>query len=405
MQRVRWFLQQPMHTLNNPPQTSHLAAAHAISFCPAARQLRRRAWLSSTHASGVQPVNGQQLYSSSTSGQPQPAAQPPARILRYAGLAADDFRHPLDQQNTSLMQALPGMDFVAKSLMGPVAEQVLLLENIATSIKTGPNQLPTIHNLLLEAADILQMEPPELYVRQNPTPNAYTLAISGRKPFIVVHTSLLELLTPPELQAVLAHELGHLKCDHGLWLTVANVLAMGTVSLLPIISGTVEDALLRWLRAAELTCDRAALLVAQDPAVVIGALMKLAGGSPAFAHELSVDAFLQQARSYDEATQNSVLGWYLRNAQTRALSHPLPVMRAREVDRWAQGAQFRGLLARNRAYSSTSGNMGSTRASSSSSTIGSAPQSLPAAAASSTAAASTAAAAAAASGSREIKIL
>lgn len=59
-------------------------------------------------------------------------------------------------------------------------------------------------------------------------------------------------------------------------------------------AGTVEDALLRWLRAAELTCDRAALLVAQDPAVVIGALMKLAGGSPAFAHELSVDAFLQQ---------------------------------------------------------------------------------------------------------------
>lgn len=54
-------------------------------------------------------------------------------------------------------------------------------------------------------ADILQMEPPELYVRQNPTPNAYTLAISGRKPFIVVHTSLLELLTPRELQAVLAH--------------------------------------------------------------------------------------------------------------------------------------------------------------------------------------------------------
>jgi hypothetical protein len=64
--------------------------------------------------------------------------------------------------------------------------------------------------------------------------------------------------------------------------------------MLCVPPGTVEDALLRWLRAAELTCDRAALLVAQDPAVVIGALMKLAGGSPAFAHELSVDAFLEQ---------------------------------------------------------------------------------------------------------------
>ncbi|KAF6257760.1 peptidase family M48-domain-containing protein [Scenedesmus sp. NREL 46B-D3] len=303
------------------------------------RQVRRD-WLQRAHA--VQP--SQSLHSTAENGKEQ-------RIKRYAGLTADDFRHPLDQQNTSLIQALPGMDFIARTLMGPVAEQVLLLENIATSIKTGPDQLPTVYNLLLEAAEVLQMEPPELYVRQSPHPNAYTLAITGRKPFIVVHTSLLELLTLPELQAVIAHELGHLKCDHGLWLTIANVLASGTVSILPLISGTVEDALLRWLRAAELTCDRAALLVAQDPAVVIGALMKLAGGSPAFAHELSVDAFLQQARSYDEVTTSSMLGWYLRNAQNRALSHPLPVMRAREIDRWAQGAQYKGLMARNRLTS------------------------------------------------------
>jgi hypothetical protein len=69
-----------------------------------------------------------------------------------------------------------------------------------------PTHMPQHAALLWHTqADILQMEPPELYVRQNPTPNAYTLAISGRKPFIVVHTSLLELLTPRELQAVLAH--------------------------------------------------------------------------------------------------------------------------------------------------------------------------------------------------------
>lgn len=46
-------------------------------------------------------------------------------------------------------------------------------------------------------------------------------------------SSLLYFLLPFDGPA----ELGHLKCDHGLWLTVANVLAMGTVSLLPIISG------------------------------------------------------------------------------------------------------------------------------------------------------------------------
>ncbi len=122
---------------------------------------------------------------------------------------------------------------------GPVAEQVLLLENISTSVLVGPEQLPHIHTLMVDAAHMLQMEPPDLYIRQNPVPNAYTLAISGRKPFVVVHTALLEILTPAELQTVLAHELGHLKCDHGLWLTAANVLAMGTVSLLPIVSSMV----------------------------------------------------------------------------------------------------------------------------------------------------------------------
>jgi len=208
-------------------------------------------------------------------------------------------------------------------LMSPAAEQILLLENISTSVLVGPEQMPSLHDAFTQAASMLGMEPPDLYVRQNPIPNAYTLALTGKKPFIVIHTSLIDLLTPVtedprELQAVLAHELGHLKCDHGMWLTVANVLALGTVTLLPVISNTVEESLKRWLRAAELSCDRAALLVAQDPRVVVSVLMKLAGGSMHMAHELNVEAFLRQARSYDAATA-SPLGWFLKNAQNRAL--------------------------------------------------------------------------------------
>lgn len=91
--------------------------------------------------------------------------------------------------------------------------------------------------------------------------------------------------------------MGHLKCDHGIWLTIANVLASGTISL-PIISGVVEESFMRWLRAAELTCDRAAMLVAQDHKIVISTLMKLAGGSPGLANELNIDAFLRQVRHF-----------------------------------------------------------------------------------------------------------
>ena len=40
------------------------------------------------------------------------------RISVFRGLDGDDVRHPLDAQNTRLLRALPGLNFVAKSLMG-----------------------------------------------------------------------------------------------------------------------------------------------------------------------------------------------------------------------------------------------------------------------------------------------
>ncbi|KAL0906739.1 hypothetical protein M5K25_025257 [Dendrobium thyrsiflorum] len=270
----------------------------------------------------------------------------------FQNLEADDFQHPIDKQNTFLLRMIPGLNELGKALLGQVAEQVLFFENIGTSVLVSEKQLPDLYQLLLEAAKVLNIEPPDLYLRQNPVPNAYTLAISGKKPFIVVHTSLVELLSRKELQAVLAHELGHLKCDHGVWLTVANILTLGAYSVPGfggIIAQRLEEQLLRWLRAAELTCDRAALLVAQDPKVVISVLMKLAGGSPSLSDQLNVDAFLEQARSYDKAS-SSPFGWYIRNAQTSQLSHPLPIFRAREIDEWSRSSEYQSLLKRATQY-------------------------------------------------------
>ncbi|KAJ4729462.1 Peptidase family M48 family protein [Melia azedarach] len=271
-----------------------------------------------------------------------------AASVVFRDLDADDFRHPLDKQNTLLLRAIPGLNDLGKALLGSMTEQIMLLENIGTSVLVSKNQLPELHQLMTEASDILNLEAPDLYVRQSPVPNAYTLAISGKKPFVVVHTSLVELLTRKELQAVLAHELGHLKCDHGVWLTFANILTLGAYTIPGLggfIAQSLEEQLFRWLRAAELTCDRAALLVAQDPKVVISVLMKLAGGCPSMADQLNVDAFLEQARSYDKAS-SSPMGWYIRNAQTRQLSHPLPVLRAREIDAWSRSTDYMSLLKR-----------------------------------------------------------
>lgn len=262
------------------------------------------------------------------------------------GLKADDFRHPLDFQATTALKQLPGLDVAVRSLLGPVAEQFFYLNNIASSILVGEKQLPHLHKLLLEACNILDLEAPQLYVQQNPSPNAYTFAMRGKQPFMVVHTSLIEMLTPEEIQAVMAHELGHLKCEHGVYLTLANIMVLAA-GLLPawgtVIAQSLQAQILEWVRCAEFSCDRAALLAIQDPKVVMSVLMKLTGGSPTLAPQLNLDAFIEQARAYD-AIGETQLGEMLKSAQTAQLTHPVPVLRAREIDRWASSQNYQRLL-------------------------------------------------------------
>ncbi|GAB4538760.1 MAG: M48 family metallopeptidase [Pleurocapsa sp.] len=262
------------------------------------------------------------------------------------GLKADYFRHPLDLQATNALKQIPGIDIAIRSLLGSVAEQFFYVNNIASSVLVSEKQLPDLYKLLLEACQILDLEPPQLYVQQNPTPNAYTFAMRGKQPFVVLHTSLIEMLTPEEIQAVIAHELGHLKCEHGVYLTIANIMLLAT-NLLPawgtILAQSLQEQMLQWIRCAEFSCDRAALLAIQNPRVVMSVLMKLAGGSPTLAPQLNLDAFIEQAKAYDAMREDS-LGELLLTAQTAQLTHPVPVIRAREIDRWASSSQYQKIL-------------------------------------------------------------
>ena len=262
------------------------------------------------------------------------------------GLNADRFRHPLDLQATNTLKQVPGVDIAIRSVLGSVAEQFFYLNNIASSVLVGEKQLPDLYKLLIEACEILDLEPPQLYVQQNPTPNAYTFAMRGKQPFVVLHTSLIEMLTPEEVQAVIAHELGHLKCEHGVYLTMVNLLVLAANMLPPwgtVLAQSLQDQMLQWVRCAEFSCDRAALLAIQDPKVVMSVLMKLAGGSPTLAPKLNLDAFIEQAKAYDSIGADS-LGEMLQAAQTAQLTHPVPVIRAREIYRWANSVEYQGIL-------------------------------------------------------------
>jgi Zn-dependent protease with chaperone function len=217
--------------------------------------------------------------------------------VMWPDLKPIQFRHPIDTQSTQALQRLFPLEFMIRQASSGVLEQFIFLDNMSNGVRVGTSQLPKIYASLQEAKKVLGLDiPVDLYVKQNPVPNAYTMAMQGKKPFIVVHSALIELMTPDELQAVIAHELGHLKCEHGVWITAANLLT-SVATQIPftgrIIAQSMKMSMMRWLQAAELSCDRASLLVVQDPRVVVSVIMKLTGGAASFADEMNPDAFLR----------------------------------------------------------------------------------------------------------------
>ncbi|HIK38830.1 MAG: M48 family metallopeptidase [Geminocystis sp.] len=284
--------------------------------------------------------------------------------VKLIGLKAEQFRHPLDLQATNRLKQIPGLDLLVRNLLGSVAGEFFYLDNIASSIRISEKQLPDLYQLLVSACETLDVEVPQLYVRQHPVPNAYTLAMRGKRPFIVLHTSLLELLEEEEIKAVIAHELGHLKCEHGVYLSLANILVLAAGLIPPwgtVLAQSLQLQLLHWVRCAEFSCDRAALLAVQKPEIVMSVLMKLTGASPSTAHKLSLSAFMEQVREYKSMSETE-LGRFLQEVQTSQLTHPLPIIRAKEIEKWAQSPQYYDLIQRGKmGYNSGEDNRGGWR--------------------------------------------
>ena len=275
------------------------------------------------------------------------APKTPSTRVKLPNLKAEAFRHPLDKDATAAVQRSPLRFFetAVRTGLAPPLEQMTRLDNLATGVKVSEKQYPELYERFREAITCLGgLDPePELFVKSDPRPNAYTLALRGGAPFVVVTSALVDGFSAAETQAVLGHELGHLVCEHSLWFSLGSI---GSTLLppLPGVGAAAERLQQEWRRAAEFSCDRAALLVTQDAAVVSEALIKLASGST---RPVDVDAYLQQAREYDEALEKS--SRFVRTMQGRMLAdatHPLPIRRVAELDRFARSAQYARIVAK-----------------------------------------------------------
>ncbi len=274
----------------------------------------------------------------------------------YTGIASDAFRHPLDRQAEQSLRSVPGFDLLASKFVEFLYERPQLIYHAGNSIEVGPRQYATLYRLFRESVRDLDVRPePALFVSQNPLVNSYSLG--KEKPYIIVNTGLLDLLSEEELRVAIAHELGHIKCGHtiliqmAVWaMSVVSMVSEATFGLGGVVSSGLIYAFYEWRRKAELSSDRAALLVADDLDAVAQTMLKVAGGSRAYSHELSLAEFYRQSERYHELDReglNQVYKFLLYNGSggEGMLSHPFPVDRLQYLKEWAHSEEYQRIRA------------------------------------------------------------
>ncbi len=264
---------------------------------------------------------------------------------KWTKLDPHSYIHPLDSQALSALQKIPGIDTVLKKILEIFHDSSARVLFTGNSVRVNQRQCPDLDAKLDVVCATLGIEKPELYVSATAggalAVNAFTGGVE--KPFIVVYSSLLERLDDMEILAALAHEAGHIHAQHLLYKVAADLIFLLSDRILrgspfaplaELLSLPIRVALTSWRQKAELSCDRAALLVTQNERVVASTMMKLAGGT--LASKLDLDEFIAQAREFDKRAVEDFLHKFWTTLIAGTMSHPFPVWRVSEIMEWAE---------------------------------------------------------------------
>lgn len=264
---------------------------------------------------------------------------------KWTNLDPHSYIHPLDSQALNALKKIPGIDTILKKLLEIFHESSARVMFTGNAVRVNERQCPDLDAKLDVVCATLGIEKPELYVSVTAGGGLGFNAFTGgvEKPFIVIYSSLLERLDDMEVLAVLAHEAGHIHAQHLLYKVAADllfflsdVILRGSpfAPLAELLSLPVKVALVTWRQKAELSCDRAALLVTQNERVVASTMMKLAGGT--LASKLDLDEFIAQAKDFDKKGAEDFLHRFWTTLIAGSMSHPFPVWRVSEIIEWAE---------------------------------------------------------------------
>jgi heat shock protein HtpX len=169
--------------------------------------------------------------------------------------------------------------------------------------EVSPSEAPDLHATIERLCIQANLPKPRVAIAQTAMPNAFAIGRSPKSATVCATTGLLDLLSPAELEGVLAHELTHVQNRDVLVMTIASFFAavasfivqMGFwfggagddddngpgIIVVVLVAGVVyllSFVLLQALsRYREFAADRGSAIITGRPSALSSALLKISG--------------------------------------------------------------------------------------------------------------------------------
>ena len=165
------------------------------------------------------------------------------------------------------------------------------------------DEYPELHQTVEKLCKEADLPKPKIAIMQSPVPNAFATGRSPKHAVVACTDSIMRLLSKDELEAVLAHELSHVKNRDVLTMTIASFIAMLAAIIMQnflfaslfsrrgdgagawIIAGIVAAVvwfiatllMMALSRYREFAADRGSAYITNNPRALISALNKISG--------------------------------------------------------------------------------------------------------------------------------
>lgn len=169
--------------------------------------------------------------------------------------------------------------------------------------KVSPQEAPELHAMIERLCVQADIPKPTIAIVNTPMPNAFALGRSQKHATVCATTGILQLLSPSELEAVMAHEITHVVNRDVAIMTLASFFASIAAMIVqfgflfggdrrssndnPSMAMVIMASMAVWIisfflmqalsRYREFAADRGAAVITGRPSALSSALMKLSG--------------------------------------------------------------------------------------------------------------------------------